>query len=164
MIKRKSIKSSVAVCALTLLSMLPDIAVPCTIGEEARLQLPFNTTTLSNSDRVTIANSVIEAKKWPNVEIQAIIIAGAFAYENNIEKLKNMRGENAKEYLQQLGINPDHILIEKKTFTDEMITRRPDGTIKTNQIIVEFTPICKGSCAWMCDDPRVTPHSKLINR
>ncbi|WP_230463774.1 hypothetical protein [Burkholderia ubonensis] len=163
MMKINSLKSSVAVCALTLLSMLSSVAVACTIGEEARLQLPFNTTTLSNADRVTIADSVIEAKKWPNVEIQATIIAGAFFYEKNIEKLKDMRGENVKEYLQQLGINANHILIDKKTFTDEMITRRSDRTIKTNQIIVEFTPICKGSCAWMCDDPRVTPHSKLIN-
>lgn len=159
-----SFKSSVAVCTLTLLSMLSNIATACTIGEEAQLQLPFNTTTLSNADRVTIADSVIEAKKWPDVKIQAIIIAGAFVYEKGIEKLKHMRGENVKEYLQQLGISADHILIDKKTFTDEMITRQPDGTIKTNQIIVEFTPICKGSCAWMCDDPRVTPHSKLINR
>ncbi|WP_420211804.1 hypothetical protein ACN8ZM_32150 [Burkholderia aenigmatica] len=161
---RNSFRSSVAVCALTLSSMLLTSAVACTIGEEARLQLPLNTTTLSNADRVTIADSVIEAKKWPNVEIQAIIIAGAFVYERNIEKLKDIRGENAKEYLQQLGIRTDHILIDKKTFTDEMITRRPDGTIKTNQLIVEFTPICKGGCAWMCDDPRVKPHSKLINR
>ncbi|VWC86362.1 hypothetical protein BLA50215_01589 [Burkholderia lata] len=161
---RNPFKSGVAVCALTLLSMLSNLAAACTIGEEARLQLPFNTTILSNTDRVTIADSIIEAKKWPDVKIQAIIIAGAFATENNIEKLKNMRGENTKEYLQQLGINANHILVEKKTFTNEMITRRPDGTIKTNQIIVEFTPICKGSCAWMCDDPRVTPHSRLINR
>ncbi|KAG8154991.1 hypothetical protein BFF94_003430 [Burkholderia catarinensis] len=127
------------------------------------MQLPFNTTTLSNADRVTIVDSAIEAKKWPNVKIQAIIIAGAYVYEKNIEKLKNMRGENVKEYLQQLGISAENIYVEKKTFTDEMITRRPDGTIKTNQVIVEFTPICSGSCAWMCDDPRVTPHSKLIN-
>ncbi|WP_175694066.1 hypothetical protein [Burkholderia ambifaria] len=161
---RNSLKSSVAACALTLSSMLSNVAMACTIGEEARLQLPFNTTTLSNADRVTIADSVIEAKKWPNVEIQAIVIAGAFVYEKDIEKLKDMRGENVNEYLKQLGISADHILIDKKTFTDEMITRRADGTIKTNQIIVEFTPICKGSCAWMCDDPRVTPHSKLIDR
>ncbi|NHV27276.1 hypothetical protein HAV18_13600 [Burkholderia sp. D-99] len=128
------------------------------------MQLPFNTTTLSNADRVAIADSVIAAKSWPNVKIQATIIAGAFVYEKNIEILKDTRGENVKEYLQHLGISVDHIVIDKKTFTDEMITRRPDGTIKTNQIIVEFTPICKGSCAWMCDDLRVTPHSKLINR
>ncbi|MDY7804815.1 hypothetical protein [Burkholderia stagnalis] len=161
---KNPLKSSVAVCTLTLSSMLSNVAMACTIGEEARLQLPFNTTTLSNADRVTIADSVIEAKKWPNVKIQAVVIAGAFVYEKNIEKLKDIRGENVKEYLQQLGISADQILIDKKTFTDEMITRQPDGTIKTNQIIVEFTPICKGSCAWMCDDPRVTPHSKLINR
>ncbi|WP_423380376.1 hypothetical protein [Burkholderia sp. LMG 32019] len=161
---RNPLKFGIAVCSLTLSSMLSSVATACTIGEEARLQLPFNTTTLSNADRVTIADSVIEAKKWPNVKIQATIIAGAFVYEKNIEKLKNIRGENVKEYLQQLGIGVDHIVIDKKTFTDAMITRRPDGTIKTHQIIVEFTPICKGSCAWMCDNLRVTPHSKLINR
>ncbi|MCA8154621.1 hypothetical protein [Burkholderia contaminans] len=161
---RDSFRSGVAVCALMLSSMLLTSAVACTIGEEARLQLPLNTTALSNADRVTIADSVIKAKRWPNVEIQAVVIAGAFVYERNIEELKDMRGENTKAYLQQLGISIDHILIDKKTFTDDMITRRPDGTIKTNQVIVEFTPICKGSCAWMCDDPRVAPHSKLINR
>ncbi|WP_144030341.1 hypothetical protein [Burkholderia sp. AU6039] len=159
-----SLKSSATACVLILSSMLSNLAVACTIGEEARLQLPVNTFTLSNADRVTIADSVIKAKKWPNVKIQAIIISGAFASEKNIEKLKELRGESIKEYLKLLGISADHILIDKKTFTDEMITRRSDGTIKTNQIIVEFTPICEGSCAWMCDDPRVTPHSKLIDR
>ncbi|MBZ5791924.1 hypothetical protein K8353_17580 [Burkholderia contaminans] len=159
-----SLRYGVSAFLFTLSSMLSNVAMACTIGEEARLQLPFNTTTLSNADRVTIADSVIEAKNWPNVKIQATIISGAFVYEKNIEKLKDMRGKNVKEYLQQLGIGVDHIVIDKKTFTDAMITRRPDGTIKTHQIIVEFTPICKGSCAWMCDDPRVTPHSKLINR
>ncbi|WP_075123047.1 hypothetical protein [Burkholderia paludis] len=161
---RNSFKSGVAACTLTLSTMLSNVAMACTIGEEARLQLPLNATTLSNADRVTIADSVIEAKKWPDVKIQAIVISGAFVHEKNIEKLKTMRGENIKDYLQQLGISADHIFIEKKTFTDEMITRLPDGTMKTNQIVVEFTPICKGSCAWMCNDPRVTPHSKLIDR
>ncbi|WP_233465642.1 OmpA family protein [Burkholderia ambifaria] len=143
--------------------LLSGAASACTIGETAALHFPFNTTTLSNADRVAIANKVIEAKRWPNVEIRAIVIAGAYFQESNIEKLKNIRAVNVKYYLLQLGISAKNIYIDKRTFTDEVASKRPDGSIDIQQVIVEFTPICKGSCAWMCDDPRVTPHSRLIN-
>ncbi|QBQ98456.1 hypothetical protein E1956_02050 [Paraburkholderia pallida] len=109
-----------------------------------------------------MADSVIEAKKWPEVQIQAIVIAGAYVGERNIDRLKAARAENVKAYLQQLGIKTENILIDRKTFTDEMVMRRSDGTLDVHQIIVELTPICKGSCAWLCDDPRVTPHSRAI--
>ncbi|MCW5118010.1 hypothetical protein B7L17_006190 [Burkholderia cenocepacia] len=163
MINKKPFKYTVAVCLFTLPSILPGAATACTIGEEAQVQFPFNTTELSNSDRISIANSVIEAKKWPDVEIQAVVISGAYIREKDVDQLKNERAENAKYYLQQLGIDAKNILIDKKTFTDEMIVKQPDGAIDVHQMIVELTPICKGSCAWMCDDPRVTPHSKTIN-
>jgi hypothetical protein len=125
--------------------------------------LPFNTTDISNADRLVIASKFIEAKKWPDVQIQAVVIAGAYKGEHNIERLKEVRGENIKAYLQMLGIKSDNILIDKKTFTDEMVEKLPDGTLNVNQIVVEMTPLCKGSCARLCDDPRVTPHTKLIN-
>ncbi|WP_246637259.1 hypothetical protein [Burkholderia catarinensis] len=151
------------ICLLTMSMLLSGAATACTIGETAALYFPFNTTTLSNTDRVAIANKVIEAKRWPNVEIRAIVIAGAYFQERNIEKLKDIRAINMKDYLLQLGINAENIYIDKRTFTDEVASKRPDGSIDIQQVIVEFTPICKGSCAWMCDDPRVTPHSRLIN-
>ncbi|HHL4080158.1 hypothetical protein [Burkholderia sp. A2] len=160
---KKPFKSAASACFFTLLSTLPGVANACTVSEEAQIQFPSNTTKFSNSDRVSIANIVIEAKKWPNVEIQAVVIAGAYIKEKNIEKLKDERAENAKSYLQNLGIDTKNILIDKKTFTDEMVVKQPDGTINVHQMIVELTPICKGSCAWMCDDPRVTLRSKSIN-
>nr|WP_057927546.1 hypothetical protein [Burkholderia ambifaria] len=160
---RNSFKSYVAACLFTLSPVLSGTATACTIGEEAQVQFPFNTTTFSNADRIAIANSVIEAKKWPDVEIQATVISGAYIKEKNVEELKDARAENAKLYLQQLGISADHILIDKKTFTDEMVVKQPDGTVNVHQMIVELTPICKGSCAWMCDDPLVVPRSKAIN-
>jgi hypothetical protein len=163
MMKRNLLRYGVAACLLALTSLLSGAVLACTIGEEAQVQLPFNTTTFSNADRIAIANSVIEAKKWPDVKIQAVVIAGAYIHENDIERLKNVRADNAKEYLQQLGIDAENIYLEKKTFTDRMAKKLPDGTINIHQVIVELTPICQGSCAWMCDDPRVTPHSKLIN-
>ncbi|WP_254615276.1 hypothetical protein [Burkholderia pyrrocinia] len=138
------------------------LAVACTIGEEAQVQLPFNAADISNTGRLAIANIVIEAKKWPNVEIQAVVIAGAYKSEKNVERLKEIRAENVKAYLRQLGIKSENILIDKKTFTDEMVVKHPDGTLTIHQIVIELTPICKGSCAWLCDDPRVTPTSKAI--
>ncbi|WP_334070136.1 hypothetical protein [Burkholderia ambifaria] len=102
--KRNSLRCGVAACLLTLTSLLSGAVLACTIGEEAQVQLPFNTTTFSNADRIAIANSVIEAKKWPDVKIQAVVIAGAYIHENDIERLKNVRADNAKAYLQQLGI------------------------------------------------------------
>ncbi|EOH6075151.1 hypothetical protein ACMAVI_003530 [Burkholderia cenocepacia] len=160
---KKTFKYTIAACLFTLLSILPGVAAACTISEEAQVQFPFNIIELSNSDRLSIANSVIEAKKWPDVEIQAVVISGAYIKEKDVEKLKNERAENAKYYLQQLGIDAKNILIDKKTFTDEMVVKKPDGTIDVHQMIVELTPICKGSCAWMCGDSRVIPRSKTIN-
>ncbi|MCA8016836.1 hypothetical protein [Burkholderia metallica] len=137
-------------------------AVACTIGEEAQVQLPFNATDISNADRLAIANIVIEAKKWPDVEIQAVVIAGAYKNEKNVERLKETRADIVKAYLQQLGIKIENILIDRKTFTDEMLVKHPDGAVTIRQIVIELTPICKGSCARLCDDPRVTPTSKAI--
>ncbi len=148
--------------AVAVSAFLHRPAVACTVGEEVQAQLPFNTADISNADRLAIANIVIEAKKWPDVEIQAVVIVGAYKGEERVEWLKEVRAENVKAYLQQLGIKSGNILIDKKTFTDEMVVKHPDGMLTIHQIVVELTPICKGSCAWLCDDPRVTPTSKAI--
>lgn len=160
---RNNLYALLFLTATTLSPWFSDAARACTIFEEMVTHLPFNTTDISNADRLVIASKFIEAKKWPDVQIQAVVIAGAYKGEHNIERLKEVRGENIKAYLQMLGIKSDNILIDKKTFTDEMVEKLPDGTLNVNQIVVEMTPLCKGSCARLCDDPRVTPHTKLIN-
>ncbi|WP_241239129.1 hypothetical protein [Burkholderia stagnalis] len=163
MINNKYFKFSFVVTLLvTATAFLSAPVVACTIGESMQAQLPPNATDISNKDRVAIADIVIEAKKWPDVEIQAIAIAGAYKFEKNIEQLKNARAANVETYLRQLGIKEGNILIDKRTFPDDMVIKHPNGTINIHQIIVELTPICKGSCAWLCDDPRVTPTSKAI--
>ncbi|APA84801.1 hypothetical protein BJG93_04955 [Paraburkholderia sprentiae WSM5005] len=163
MSKKLKVRSSVVIVALAILTCLYGSAGACTIGEEAEIALPFNTTALTNANRLAITDAVIEAKKWPDVQIQAVIVAGAYAVERNVDQLKEDRARNVKVYLQQLGIRSENILIEKHTFTDEMVVKRPDGTLSYRQVFVEFKPICNGSCAWMCGDPRVTPRSKVIN-
>lgn len=162
MSNNRNIPSGAVIAALVASSCFCGSATACTIFEEAQARLPFNTTTLSNRDRLALADSVIAAKQWPDVQIRAVVIAGAYIRERNLDRLKEARAENVKAYLQQLGIESQNILIDRKTFTSEMVGKRPDNTIDVRQVLVELTPICKGSCAWMCDDPRVTPHSRAI--
>lgn len=119
--------------------------------------MPFNATDISSADRLAIANAVLRAKKRPEVQIQSVVIVGAYKGESNVEMLKETGADNVKTYLQQLGIKSGNILIDKKTFADAMVTKHADGTLTIHQIVVELTPICKGSCAWLCSDPRVTP-------
>lgn len=136
-------------------------AYACTIDESAEARLPFNAVALSNDDRLSIANAVLEARKWPDVDIQAVVIAGAYVSEKNSNRLKDERGALVKSYLVQLGIKPQNILIEPKTFTDEMV-KNDDGTLNLHQIEIELVPLCEGGCERLCDDPRVTPNSKAI--
>ncbi|MFL6641027.1 MAG: hypothetical protein ACJ8HC_21335 [Paraburkholderia graminis] len=148
---------SIAV-ATTFLSMQ---ARACTVSESMETRLPFNAIELTNGDRLSIANIVLEAKKWPDVDIQAVIIAGAYVGEKDRERLKSERGELVKSYLVQLGINPQNVLIEPKVFTNEMV-KNEDGTLNLHQISIELVPLCKGGCERLCDDPRITPHSRSI--
>ncbi|HEY2020410.1 hypothetical protein [Paraburkholderia sp.] len=135
----------------------------CTIGEYVSLEVPFNKTKLSTADQRAIAKAVDEAKKWPDVQIQAVVMAGAYIGEKNLEELQDRRGEAVKAYPRQLGIKSDYIMIDPTTLTDGYIVKRPDGELAIRQIETELTPLCKGSCAWMCDDPRVTPRTRVIN-
>ncbi|CAB3726628.1 hypothetical protein LMG22037_05221 [Paraburkholderia phenoliruptrix] len=157
------VRSSMA-ATFALSTCFGGLASACTIGEEARAQFPLNTSVLSNADRLTIAGTVAEAKNWPDVQIQAVVIAGAYIGERNIERLKDARAETVQAYLEQLGVKRQNILIDKKTFTDAMVTKGPGNAIHLHQVIVELTPICEGSCASLCDDPRVRPHSKAVGQ
>ncbi|WP_322094450.1 hypothetical protein [Paraburkholderia bannensis] len=124
-------------------------------------RLPLNSTYLTNDDRLAIANIVLEAKAWPDVAIQAVVIAGAYVGEKNVEKLKSERGVVVRAYLIQLGIKPQHVLIEPKTLTDQMV-KNDDGTLNLHQIAIELVPLCNGGCEKLCNDPRVTAKSRAI--
>jgi hypothetical protein len=133
----------------------------CSINEFIETRLPFNSTSLTNEDRLAIANIVLEAKKWPDVDIQAVVIAGAYIGENNAKKLKSERGAVVSAYLVQLGVKPQNVLIEPKTLTDQMV-KNEDGSLNLHQIAIELVPLCHGSCERLCSDPRVTPTSRAI--
>ncbi|WP_321881577.1 hypothetical protein [Paraburkholderia bannensis] len=135
--------------------------VACTINESMETRLPLNSTYLANDDRLAIANIVLEAKQWPDVDIQAVVIAGAYVKEKNIEKLKSERGAVVRAYLIHLGIKPQNVLIEPKTLTDEMV-KNDDGSLNLHQIAIELVPLCNGGCEKLCNDPRVTAKSRAI--
>lgn len=154
---RSSISLAFAFAALSICTS----SIACTISESMETRLPLNSTYLTNDDRLAIANIVLEAKKWPDVDIQAVVIAGAYVEERNVEKLKSERGAIVSAYLVQLGIKPQHVLIEPKTLTDQMV-KNEDGSLNLHQIYVELVPLCKGGCERLCNDPRVTPNSRAI--
>lgn len=139
----------------------PMTANACTINESMETRLPYDSASLSNEDRLSIANIVLAARKWPDVDIQAVIIAGAYVGEKGGEKLKSERGAVVRAYLIQLGIKPQNILIEPKTLTDQMV-KRDNGTLNLHQIAIELVPLCKSGCERLCDDPRVTPNSRIV--
>lgn len=114
-------------------------AYACTVGESVRIPLPLNGVNIAAADRLKIAVAVIEARKWPDVDIQAVVISGAYTEERNGEYLKEARANVATTYLQQLGIKSENIIVDKMTFTDDMVRKR-DGTLDLYQVDIELTP------------------------
>ncbi|EEA01889.1 hypothetical protein BH160DRAFT_2809 [Burkholderia sp. H160] len=110
--------------------------------ETVELQLPFNSTALSKDDRQVIERAASRAKKWPDVQIQAIVIAGAYIGERDLDILQDRRGEVVKGYLRKLGIPSADIYVEPKTLTNVFAQKLPDGKTRVNQIEIELSPIC----------------------
>ncbi|MCC8393687.1 hypothetical protein LJ656_13915 [Paraburkholderia sp. MMS20-SJTR3] len=131
----------------------PKPAGTCRFLKSVELELPFNTTELSKEQRQTIAAAFEGTKAWPKVDIQAFVTAGAYTGERDLESLKQRRGELVKAYLTELGMKSEAIYVWPKTMMDFFVVKRPDGEPVVQAIYIELTPICAGSCQWMCDDP-----------
>ncbi|MBN3777456.1 hypothetical protein G3O06_07810 [Burkholderia sp. Ac-20345] len=136
-------------------------ASACTISEDILESVPLNYAGIPNDYRLKLVDMMLNAQRWPDVEIQAQIIASAYAGEKNASELAKSRGKQLKDFLVQIGIKPQYI------YTDTHIVRTPyplDSTGHSGylQLGVSLMPLCKGSCAWLCDDPRVKPTSRAI--
>ncbi|NML35192.1 hypothetical protein HHL14_30765 [Paraburkholderia sp. G-4-1-8] len=119
-------------------------------------ELPFNTTSLSNENLQEIEMAVKDAKKWPPpaIGIQATVTAGAYIGEHDLDVLQKNRGEAVEAYLRKLGIPSENIYVDPVIMTDDFLVKRTDGELAVRQVEIELAPICKGSCQWMCGDPR----------
>ncbi|MEX3933213.1 hypothetical protein AB4Y32_15660 [Paraburkholderia phymatum] len=136
-------------------------AYACTAMEFMQSRLPFNSIDIPNADRLKIADMVLEARKWPGVQMRGIIEANAYVRESNPKELIEERGAALKAYLIQLGIKEENFCIEPHVLTEEM-ARNSKGELDIHQIAVTLVPICEGRCSRLCNDPRVTPTSKAI--
>ncbi|MCC8395738.1 hypothetical protein LJ656_24445 [Paraburkholderia sp. MMS20-SJTR3] len=69
--------------------------------------MPFNTTALSKDDRQAIEKAVRKAQEWqrlPYVELQIIVVSGAYIGERDLDILQDRRGEVVKRLLVKLGV------------------------------------------------------------
>ncbi|QXE07166.1 hypothetical protein BJG93_34995 [Paraburkholderia sprentiae WSM5005] len=136
-------------------------ATACTISEDLTESVPLNYQGIPNAYRLKMASMVLNARQWPNVEIQAQIVANAYVGEANAKELAESRGRQLKDYLIELGIKPQHIYVDTHL---ERLPYSKDSTGRSGylQLSVGLMPLCKGGCQRLCDDPRVTPTSKAI--
>jgi hypothetical protein len=135
-------------------------ASACTISEDMTSSLPLNSTGIPNSDRIRIANMMLAAMQWPDVEIRGIVYAGGYIKERSPKAIAAERAAILKSYLVQLGVKEENIWVDTRIIKEPDIDDKGNATL--DQISVTLVPICKGSCERLCSDPRVTPTSKVI--
>jgi len=157
--KRLLTASHVRLFAFVLLTAATH-ANACTISENMEDSLPLNSVEIPNSDRLKIANMVMSARQWPNVDIRAIVYAGGYVLERNPVALAAQRAAALRAYLIQLGIKESSVWIDTRKI------KRPDidskGNQALNQIAVTLVPICEGGCDRLCSAPRVVPTTRAI--
>ncbi|HDR9484120.1 hypothetical protein BLA13014_05276 [Burkholderia aenigmatica] len=147
--------------ALSIFASTP-LAYACTISTDMADTLPLNATDIPNKARVRIAEMVLEARNWPNVDIRGIVYAGGYVRERNPSDLAYRRAVALKAYLIQLGISEQNIWVDTRTIKYPDIDN--DGRPSLNQIAVTLVPICDGGCERLCSDPRVTPTSRALRQ
>ncbi|WP_148669112.1 hypothetical protein [Burkholderia pyrrocinia] len=135
-------------------------AYGCTISTDMADTLPLNSVEIPNSDRIRIAEMVLEARDWPDVDIRGIVYAGGYIHERDPLSLAHRRAAALKDYLIRLGIKEQNIWVDTRTIKHPDID--DDGNAALNQIAVTLVPICEAGCDRLCNDPRITPTSKTI--
>jgi hypothetical protein len=133
----------------------------CTISEDLTESVPLNYRGIPNAYRLKMVDMVLNARRWPDVEIQAQIVANAYVGEVNAKELVESRGRQLKEFLIQLGVMSRYIYIDTH-LVESPYPKDSTGLSGYLQLGVGLIPLCKGGCQRLCDDPLVTPASKAI--
>lgn len=134
----------------------------CTISESMEESLPLNSVNIPNIDRLKIVDMVIEARRWPGVEIRGIVYAGGYLLEHDPQALAKKRAAMLEEYLIKLGIDERNLWITTREIKASDVDFT--GNRSLNQIAVTLVPICEGGCERLCNDYRATPTSKAIKQ
>jgi hypothetical protein len=124
----------------------------CKVYVDFSARVPFNAVQIENTDRVKLADAVVRARTWPDVEIGANISAPAFATESDPRGLSEARARSIKTYLMQLGLDERNISYEPIVVA-KPVAKDKEGLEPLREIYVEIVPVCRGSCEALCANP-----------
>jgi len=158
--KKLSFSSAATFLFASWIALTANYGHACTISEDMVDSLPLNSVELPNSDRLRITDMVMAAREWPDVEIRGIVYAGGYIGERDPTAIADQRASVLRVYLIQLGVKESNIWVDKRTIKHPDVDRAGNKTL--NQIAVTLVPICAGGCERLCNDPRVSPNSKII--
>lgn len=133
----------------------------CKIFEDFSASVPMNAVNIDNAARIRLANAVIRARTWPDVEVGAELSTPALSTEHEPKALSSARANAISSYLVQLGLKKSNILFEPIVISNP-VARNEQGLKRIREIYVSLAPICPDGCDRLCNDPRVTPVSKAI--
>jgi len=158
--KRLSFSKAATLVFASWIGLATHYGYACTISEDMADSLPLNSVEIPNADRMRIADMVIAAREWPDVEIRGIVYAGGYIEERDPSTVADQRASALRAYLIQLGVRESNVWVDKRTIKHPDVDRAGNKTL--NQIAVTLVPICAGGCERLCNDQRVSPNSKII--
>ncbi|VWD06554.1 hypothetical protein BLA18112_04363 [Burkholderia lata] len=139
------------VSLLIALLLGPVQANACKVLLTDSIQLPLNSTEISNSARLSLVRHYLTAREWTQEGAMATIDALAYEWEHKPAQLARQRGEQMKSFLVGLGMAPDDVYVQERIFA------RKDGEFDADsakQIWVQFVPKCPpAGCQQLCNTP-----------
>jgi hypothetical protein len=121
----------------------------CLVFLQDNIQVPLNSSEVSNSDRLSLTRHYLTAREWTAEGASAEVDAAAFDSESNPQKLAALRGKKLKAFLVQLGLGEDKIDVRERVI--QLRNHKIDPDDKW-QIGVEFIPNCPSSgCQSLCN-------------
>ncbi|WP_310633157.1 OmpA family protein [Paraburkholderia sp.] len=97
-----------------------------------------NVISLSNYDRLKLADLLVTARDSPAKDGPVVIYGLADDRERGAETIARSRAQSVSDYLQSLGVTSNRINIDTKIWR----TSSPVPTHERNQIEVEIVPSC----------------------
>ncbi|WP_338640552.1 hypothetical protein [Burkholderia pyrrocinia] len=129
----------------------PVQASACQILLTDSMQLPLNSTAVSNSDRLSLVRHYLTAREWTREGAMATIDALAYEWERDPAQLAKLRGEQMKSFLIALGMAPEDVHVQERVFS------RKNGRFDADsakQLWVQFVPKCPlAGCQQLCNRP-----------
>ncbi len=155
--KRKSRewRSGMRIISLGIFCVLISVGVPhlsgkafaCSVALQYGGKLESGVTSLSNVDRVELANLLITVRDSAAREGAVVIYGFANENERNALVVARRRAEAVQEYLLSLGVWRHRINVDTKIWRNASLV----PVSQRNQIEVEFIPACSpGGCENPC--------------